>query len=147
MPDVVARGDPRQLFNQLQGNLVAGFSGAAAAIAGQHATDIGANLAQRLNNGVASAADLFQSYGVEVPTSSLKRPGEPLHTSTPNKQPNTGAESDMSASMDETVPMIDGAPTSLAASAGPSTSATQFSDVAALSGIQTAPQLQVITTH
>lgn len=142
MPDVVERGDPRQLFNQLQGNLVAGFSGAAAAIAGQHATNIGANLAERLNNGVASAADLFQSYGVEVPTSSLKRPGDPLHTSTPNKQPNTGAESDMSASMDETVPMIDGAPTSLAASAGPSTSATQFSDVAALSGIQSTPQLQ-----
>ena len=144
MPDVVARGDPRQLFNQLQGNLVAGFSGAAAAIAGQHATNIGANLAERLNSGVASAADLFQSYGVEVPTSSLKRPGDPLHTSTPNKQPNTGAESDMSAqtSMDETVPMIDGAPTSLAASAGPSTSATQFSDVAALSGIQSTPQLQ-----
>ena len=144
MPDVVARGDPRNLFDQLQGNLVAGFSGAAAAIAGQHATNIGANLAERLNNGVASAADLFQSYGVEVPTSSLKRPGDPLHTSTPNKQPNTGAESDMSAqtSMDETVPMIDGAPSSLAASAGPSTSATQFSDVAALSGIQTAPQLQ-----
>ena len=144
MPDVVARGDPRNLFDQLQGNLIAGFSGAAAAIAGQHATNIGANLAERLNSGVASAADLFQSYGVEVPTSSLKRPGDPLHTSTPNKQSNTRAEPDMSAgtAMDETVPMIDGAPTSLAASTGPSTSATQFSDVATLSGIQSAPQLQ-----
>lgn len=138
MPDVVARGDPRNLFNQLQGNLVAGFSGAAASIASQHATNIGANLAERLNNGVASAADLFKSYGVEVPSSSLKRSGAPLDTSTPNKQPTVREE----PAMDETMPMIDGAPSSLAASAGPSTSATQFADVAALSGIQTAPQLQ-----
>ena len=146
MPDVVARGDPRNLFNQLNSNLVAGFSGAAASIAGQHASNIGANLAERLNNGVASAADLFKSYGVEVPASSLKRPGDPLHTSTPNKQPNTVAESDMSGetAMDETVPMIDGAPSSLTGSAGPSTSATQFSDVAALSGIQSTPQLQKV---
>ena len=141
MPDVVARGDPRNLFDQLQGNLVAGFSGAAAAIAGQHATNIGANLAERLNSGVASASDLFKSYGVEVPSSSLKRPGAPLDTSTPNKQPTVREEPAMAA-MDETMPMIDGVPSTLSASAGPSTSATQFSDVAALSGIQTAPQLQ-----
>ena len=141
MPDVVARGDPRNLFNQLQGNLVAGLTGAAASIASQHASNIGVNLAERLNNGLASAADLFKSYGVKVPSSSLKRPGAPLDTSTPNKQPTVREEPAMAA-MDETIPMIEGAPTSLAASAGPSTSATQFSDVAALSGIQSTPQLQ-----
>ena len=141
MPDVVARGDPRNLFNQLQSNLVAGFTGAAASIASQHASNIGANLAERLNNGVESAGDLFKSYGVQVPSSSLKRPGAPLDTSTPNKQPTVREEQAMAA-MDETIPMIEGAPSSLAASAGPSTSATQFSDVAALSGIQSTPQLQ-----
>ena len=141
MPDVVARGDPRNLFNQLQNNALAGFSGAAAAIASQHASNIGTNLAERLNNGLQSAADLFKSYGVEVPSPSLKRPGAPIDTSTPNKQPAVREEPAMSA-MDETMPMIEGSPSSLAASTGPSTSATQFSDVATLSGIQSTPQLQ-----
>lgn len=142
MPDVVARGDPRQLFNQLQNNLFAGFSGAAAALAGQHATNIGNHLAERLNNGLSSAGDLFKSYGVKVPSSSLKRPGPPVDTSTPYKQPTVREEPAAEETMDETIPMIEGVPTSTAASAGPSTSATQFSDVAALSGIQSAPQLQ-----
>ena len=142
MPDVVARGDPRQLFNHLQSNLFAGFSGAAASIAGQHATNIGNHLAERLNNGLSSAGDLFRSYGVKVPSSSLKRPGPPVDTSTPYKQPTVREEPAAVETMDETIPMIEGVPTTLAASTGPSTSATQFSDVAALSGIQSAPQLQ-----
>lgn len=136
MPRAVAqRGQPRNLLQSLQDHAIAGGVAAATGLAQQHATNIGVNLVERLNEGVQSAGELFRSYGLELPQgpaantrSAVKRAGEASELSTPPKK-NPPQNQQAPATAAPTDAPTDAPMDTAAATSGPSTTSTEFSNV------------------